>query len=57
MLRGFCPKCGSTLTYEIDGEIHIHIGAMDRPEDFPPHDKPAFPEERVPWLRIVGQEE
>jgi hypothetical protein len=55
--RGFCSNCGSTLTYESDafpGEIHIHIGTMDRPEDFPPHNKPAFPEERIPWLRIVG---
>ena len=55
--RGFCARCGSTLTYEFDsfpGEIHIHIGAMDRPEDFPPHGRPTFPEERVPWFRIGG---
>ena len=35
--RGFCARCGSTLTYETDalpGEIHVHIGALDRPEDF-----------------------
>lgn len=55
--RGFCGKCGSTLTYEIDDEIHIHIGAMDRPEDFPPHDKPAFPEERLSWFRIAGHDD
>ena len=54
--RGFCARCGSTLTYEIPGEIHIHIGAMDRPEDFPPHGKPTFPDERVPWFRIAGVE-
>ena len=53
--RGFCARCGSTLSYASDslpGEIHIHIGALDRPEDFPPHGKPTFPEERVPWFRI-----
>ncbi len=52
--RGFCGHCGSTLTYETDGEIHIHVGAMDRPEDFSPHDTPAFSEERLPWFRIAG---
>lgn len=52
--RGFCGRCGSTLTYETDDEIHIHIGAMDRPQDFPPHDKPAFPEERLPWFHIAN---
>ena len=32
--RGFCGRCGSTLTYEGDrwpGEIHLHIGAFDDP--------------------------
>ncbi len=54
--RGFCAECGSTLTYETDDlpdEIHIHIGALDRPEDFPPHGSPSFPEERVSWFRIA----
>lgn len=53
--RGFCGKCGSTLTYETEDEIHIHVGAMDRPEDFPPHDNPAFPEERLPWFHLVSR--
>ena len=52
--RGFCVVCGSTLTYETDDEIHIHVGAMDRPEAFPPHETPAFPKERLPWFRIYG---
>lgn len=53
--RGFCAKCGSTLTYEIEDEIHIHIGAMDRPEDFPPFGgKPSYSEERIAWFRIAG---
>jgi hypothetical protein len=55
--RGFCARCGSTLTYETDslpGEIHVHIGALDRPEDFPPLGKSSFPQERLPWLRIAG---
>ena len=58
--RGFCADCGSTLTYETDAlpdEIHIHIGALDKPEDFPPHGKPSFPEERLPWFPISGLDE
>jgi hypothetical protein len=52
--RGFCSVCGSTLTYEGDrwpSEIHLHVGAFDRPQDFPPHGH-AFAEERLPWLHI-----
>ena len=44
--RGFCARCGSTLTYETDalpGEVHVHIGALDRPEDFPPHREADVP--------------
>ena len=52
--RGFCVRCGSTLTYEVGDEIHIHIGAMERPEDFPPNNKPAFPEERISWFHLAG---
>lgn len=51
--RGFCPTCGSTLTYEVEDEIHIHIGALDRPQDFPPHDNRSFPEERIDWLHVA----
>jgi hypothetical protein len=55
--RGFCSVCGSTLTYENDDiadEVHIHIGALDRPEEFAPHGKPTFPEDRLPWFKIAG---
>lgn len=57
--RGFCARCGSTLTYETDAlpdEIHIHLGAMDRPEDFPPHGEGTYSEERLAWLNIVEGE-
>jgi hypothetical protein len=52
--RGFCSVCGSTLTYEGDRwptEMHFHVGAFDRPADFPPKGE-AFAEERVPWLHL-----
>lgn len=55
--RGFCPTCGSPLTYEGSRwptEIHFHISAFDRPEDFPPTDQ-AFAEERLAWLPAFEQ--
>lgn len=52
--RGFCARCGSTISYEGDRwptELHLHVGAFDAPEAFPPTGH-AFPEERVPWLHL-----
>ncbi len=54
--RGFCIRCGSTLTFEGErwpGEVHLHIGAFDDPSDLPPTGH-AFAEERVPWLPLGG---
>ena len=53
--RGFCGTCGSTLTYEGERwstEVHFHVGAFDRPEDFAPEGD-AFPEEKLAWLHIA----
>ena len=53
--RGFCPTCGSVLTYEGDRwptEIHFHIGAFDDPEAFPPTGH-ANLGERLSWLHIT----
>ena len=50
--RGFCGRCGSTLSYEGERwptEIHIHVGAFDDPEPFAPQGE-AFIEERLSWL-------
>ena len=52
--RGFCARCGSTLTYETDALPGESACALDRPEDFPPHGKPTFPDERLSWFRIAG---
>jgi hypothetical protein len=53
--RTFCGQCGSPLTYEgarWPGEVHVLIGTMDRPEDFPPAGD-AFAEEKLPWLPLL----
>jgi hypothetical protein len=52
--RGFCGRCGSTLTYEGDrwpGEVHLHVGAFDDPTALAPTGH-AFADERLPWLKL-----
>jgi hypothetical protein len=52
--RSFCGRCGTSLTYEgarWAGEMHVLVGALDHPEDFPPQ-RDAFVEEKLPWLHL-----
>jgi hypothetical protein len=52
--RGFCSRCGSTLSYEGDrwpNELHLHIGTFNDPSAFVPTGQ-AFAEERLPWLHL-----
>ena len=52
--RGFCPRCGSTLSYEGErwpNELHLHLGAFDDPTTFAPTGQ-AFAEEKLPWLHL-----
>src|SRR5690349_10453235 len=52
-LRGFCARCGSTLTCEggRSPEVHFHVGAFDDAAQFEPTQH-IFPEERMPWLHL-----
>jgi hypothetical protein len=53
--RGFCARCGSTLTCEgepLTSETHFHIGAIDQAARFRPT-RHIFPEERLPWLHLT----
>lgn len=53
--RGFCPRCGSTLTCSnarLQDETHFHVGAFERAAELEP--KGAFYEdERLPWFRVA----
>jgi hypothetical protein len=53
-LRGFCARCGSTLTCEGESspEVHFHIGAFDEAAQLEPT-RHIFPEERLPWLHLA----
>ncbi|MFQ5534673.1 MAG: GFA family protein [Sphingomonadales bacterium] len=53
--RTFCARCGTSLTYQGDrwpGEIHIHVGSLDDPEQFAPEGD-AFEEQRLSWLHLA----
>ena len=52
--RGFCSRCGSTLTCEgevTSPEVHLHIGSIDEAAWFAPT-RHIFADERLPWLRL-----
>jgi hypothetical protein len=53
-LRGFCARCGSTLTCEgeTSSEMHFHVGAFDDAARLEPT-RHIFPEERLPWLHVA----
>ena len=55
-VRGFCARCGSTLTCEGErspGELHVHVGAFDRAADLAPIAE-VYPEERLYWVHTPG---
>ena len=50
--RGFCARCGSTLTCEsarLSTETHFPVGAFDRAAELQPT-RHVFPEERLAWF-------
>ena len=59
--RGFCPRCGSTLTFERDALVDIAVGALDDPERLTPGQTPdadprdechIYTESQIPWLKV-----
>ena len=52
--RGFCDRCGSTLTMHetvLDDRVQVTLGSLDRPENVRPDDH-VWTESQLPWLRI-----
>ena len=50
--RGFCRRCGSTLTCtnpKLPNETHFHIGVFERVAELAPTGA-FFAEERLPWF-------
>lgn len=52
--RGFCPSCGTTLSFH-DGrwpeEIDIATATLDDPEQLPPGDH-TFARSRLGWMKL-----
>lgn len=55
VLRGFCPHCGTTLTFE-DGrwpeELDITTCSLDDPTSVPPGDH-TFVRSRLHWVKLA----
>ena len=53
VLRGFCPKCGTPLTYEAPDGLAVAIGAFDHPERIEPEIQFGI-EGRIAWMDHVN---
>lgn len=53
--RGFCPDCGTPITYNGDGQATIDIttGSLDDPGAFPPQ-VDVLPEGKVAWMKTLA---
>lgn len=54
--RGYCPKCGTPLTYASDkwpGETHFLIGVMADPHAYSPTGE-VFGGEALSWAQHIG---
>ena len=52
--RGFCARCGSTLTMHesvLDDRVQVSLGSLDRPGDVRPDDH-VWTESQLSWLKI-----
>ena len=57
--RGFCPKCGTALTYQKDpsvvkgarDDVYITTRSLDDPTAYPPEEH-VFYGERVSWFEV-----
>ncbi len=52
--RGFCVRCGSTLTMHesvLDDRVQVSLGSLDRPGDVRPDDH-VWTESQLSWLKI-----
>jgi len=52
--RGFCPSCGSSLTYQSErfpDYIQLHLGSLDQPQRYRPQDHVHYAE-KVAWFEL-----
>jgi len=54
VIRTFCGKCGTSLTYQHDEDrdtIDVTTATLDLPEAFPPT-REVWVEQRIPWVAL-----
>jgi hypothetical protein len=51
--RGFCPDCGTPLTYEAEDGVALAIGAFDDPASVPPTRQWGI-EEKLPYVDALA---
>lgn len=51
--RGFCARCGSTISFHwLDiGTIWVHAGTLDHPEEVTP-ELHLWTERQIPWVKL-----
>ncbi|GLP84675.1 GFA family protein [Tritonibacter mobilis] len=47
--RHFCPRCGSSVFSCSDGEVEVHLGTLDKPDQFTPTYE-LWTDRRESWL-------
>jgi hypothetical protein len=55
VVRRFCPRCGSPLTYEGErwpDQVHVLVCSFDDPAAFQPTEHVHI-DERLPWLHLA----
>lgn len=54
--RSFCARCGTQLTFELEGldEIDITTCSLDAPEAAPPQDH-TYTGTRLGWIKLADQ--
>lgn len=54
-IRSFCPKCGTSLTFEHDDfpeELDVTTCSLDDPESLPPRDH-TWTSSMLSWVKLV----
>jgi hypothetical protein len=57
VLRSFCPRCGSPISYvdrDMPDEMYLAIGFFDHPERFRPQAH-AFCSEMLSWIELADE--
>lgn len=55
--RGFCPRCGTTLTFQYTGSrenIDISVATLDDPSNMPPEDH-LWTKSKIAWFDVDDQ--